>query len=76
MTESVQAIMHWKIRSRTGSFPSEPVLSALLLRRRRIAVDILEDYASCIYKTATFQGSDVNVGLYQTQMSTYNTGSG
>lgn len=68
--------MPWKIRSRMGCFPSEPVLSALVLRRRRIAVDILDDCASCIYKMAAFQGSDVNVGLYQTQMSTYNTGSG
>lgn len=66
--------MHWKTRSRMGCFSSEPVLSTLLLWRR-IAVDVLDECASSIYKTATFRASDVNVGLYQAQMSTYNTGS-
>lgn len=70
----VQARMRGKTR-RMGGFPSEPVLSALLLWRRNAAA-ILDEYTAYIYKNATFRGSDVNVRLYKTQVSTYNTGAG
>lgn len=57
----VQARMRGKTR-RMGGFPSEPVLSALLLWMRNAAA-ILDEYTACIYKNATFRDSDVNVGL-------------